>query len=97
MKTIKAVLAGKSFAHWQAEYKQTRTLDALIQQVLAAHGMAAHSARADRLVNGELRLYAASAAAAVSIRQILPSLRESLNQAGFAVDTIRVLILKTPD
>ena len=92
MKTIQSVLADDFFSRLREENDRLQKLQTLVSSILANKAITADNCRVVFLKDNELRLSVESAAIAVRIRQILPTLRRSLNCANIAAQNITITI-----
>lgn len=93
MKKIGDILSSDTdFAHIKRESKHLDGMNAVILQTLAENGIHPADCRIAEFNNGELRLQGAFAADIFRIRQILPTLQDSLKKSGFNIISIRATV-----
>ena len=90
MKKIGDVLASAAFDRMRANQRRAEALLSVIRQTLTANNISADHCQNADLEDDALRVHTASAAATLRVNQILPTLRRTLNNAGFSVALIRV-------
>lgn len=93
MKKIADILsADTAFAQIKRAGERISDMHAVILQTLAENGLDSADCEIAEFNDGELHLQSASAAVVFRIRQILPTLRDSLKISGFSVAAIRVSV-----
>lgn len=97
VKTVKEILDSELFRPWRDARAQMEGLQRDVGAALAARGINPDCCRVEKLAGDELCLGTVSAAAAVRIKQILPTLQDILNCRGYSVRSVRVVVMRIPD
>ena len=92
MKKIGDILSSNRFLRLKREGERLNDMRAVILQTLADNDIHGNDCQITEFKNGALHLQGTSAADIFRIRQILPTLQDSLKKSGFAVATIRVSV-----
>jgi len=90
MKKIGDILSGDEFTRIKRESEHIKDMHAVIMQALAKNEIHIAGCNITEFNNGELRLQGNSAADIFRVKQILPTLQDSLKKSGFEVTTIRM-------
>ena len=97
VKAVKDIIAGDFFRPWREAHAYIEQLQQAVDTALAAQGISPDCCRVERLARDDLYLSTVAAAAAVRIKQILPTLQQILKRSGYSVASIRVTVVRSPD